>query len=180
MGYDATIILNMPYSVTFNSVVLGYTTTDGCKVTVKRKDVEVKADQYGDSPLGLLSGGESATVECHLEQWSVDNFKVALPWGRIFSNGGYKRLTVGRLPGRSIQAYLKTLVLHRYPDASTTTTYDVKFYKAACVGDLDMQNAAKEHFKLPLKFQAFVDTTKADGAILCEFGTGNASTSTSS
>ena len=171
MANDAAVILNFPYEVKFNGIVLGFTSPDGVTLTLERNDIAVNVDQYGASVLKLLSAGENLRIQVTLMQFDVDLFKVAVPWGRVLRNGANERITFGRIPGRESTDYAKELILHRTTDAASLKTRDIKFFKAIVqeVGDI-AANAANP-LGIPITFLALIDTSKADGSLLGEIGT---------
>lgn len=181
MAYSTTKFLKAAYQVTYNSVVLGYTTREGVKLTVTSEKTKVEADQFGIGAVDFLTGGESAQLSFELEQWDTSGFKVAFPHAIKFVDGSDERITFGRQPGVTFLDRSYELLLHRYRDAGSDTSKDIKFYKAVVATDAFEQTYNSQGLTvIPLTFDALVDTSKSDGQYLFEIGTTNASTAVSS
>ena len=172
--------INIAYQVTFNAIDIGLTDLDGIKVKPERNDIKKTFDQYGKSLVGMLSGGENLIVSLKLAQWNTANWKIAVPQAIRYTSSSGTKITIGRIPGRDFANDAKLLTLHRFPDASTVKTYDIKLYKCVCVEIGDVENSSQKGFLLPITFQAFVDTTRANGRLLGEIGVAGASASTPS
>lgn len=180
MAKTATEHINIAYQVTFNSVDIGFTDLDGLKIKPERNDVKKEFDQYGKTLVGMLSGGENLSVSLKLAQWNTANWKIAIPQAMRYTSTSGTKITLGRIPGRDFANDAKLLTLHRFPDATGVKTYDIQLYKCVCVEIGEVENSSQKGTLLPLTFQAFVDTTRANGRLLGEIGVPGASASTPS
>ena len=172
--------VNIAYQVTFNSVDIGLTDLDGIKVKTERNDIKKEFDQYGKSLVGMLSGGENLMISLKLAQFNTANFKIAIPQAVRFTSTSGTKVTIGRIPGRDFANDAKVLTLHRFPDGATVKTYDIYIYKCVCTEIGEVEYSSQKGFLLPITFQAFVDTTRANGRLLGEIGVPGASASSPS
>ncbi len=180
MAKTASEHLNFPYTITYNSEDIGFTTPDGVTLTIERNDVNKLFDQYGASVVGVLSGGENVRLAMSMAQFNMRNFKVAVPWAVKYLDGSDGRVTFGRVPGQDETNRTAELLLHRFTDAAGNTSRDIRFFIAIVteIGDITLNSATG--FGIPLTFTALIDTSKSDGGLLAEIGTTDASTAVSS
>jgi hypothetical protein len=153
----ANIMLS-PMRVTYNSVDLGGT-EGGVGVSMKTKQADIKADQFGDVAIDSVVSAQEFSVKLTLaESKNKDNWKVAFPFNKEITSGPNKQMYFDMAVGTSLYALSKQLVLHPLANNDSDKSGDFLFYKAVAKSATEVKYGPDKQVGLEVEFMIFPDT----------------------
>lgn len=161
-------------TISFGGVTLGHT-NGGIVFHYEPKLNPLTADQYGDTPIDMVLGGETIQVVANLAEPVVDLLAVAIPEGTENSAGSGARLHLGRDGGYGLRLNAKQLVLHPIEKAASDTSEDVVLYLAAVADTVELNYEVDNQRVYKVTFQAFLSETYGNGRRLGHIGSTNIS-----
>ena len=151
------------YEVTVDGTTLGYT-LDGSTFSYDPQYVDLKVDDYGQTPVDKALSAENVTIKVRLTQNGLDTMANAFPQGTLT---GSDRLDVGSKAGDTVRDNTVELVLApRISGAGENVTV----WKAYVSGKVELNYKVDEQLVYEVEFTAFPDTTKAAGKQLFVIG----------
>jgi len=146
-----------PCRLKYNSADLGGT-LGNVLVKVENSLAELKADQFGTSPLDHKVTGLKVTIETELAESQLkDNWKVVFPQHQIVTSGLNKLFIFQSAVGASMRALAKTLILHPLSRADSDLAGDVKIFLAAAEGKSEIPFSPSEQQKIKCVWNAYPD-----------------------
>jgi hypothetical protein len=153
-------------SINFGGVDLGHT-KGGCEVTYTPEWYAMTVDKYGNTQYDKALIGEKLVAKVPLAESTLANIKAAMPASTL---DGSTKVTVGRQAGHRLASEAEVLVLHPIVNAASDLSEDVKFHLAASGGEVTLPFKVDGEKIIEVTFEAFIDESQEDGALLAFFG----------
>jgi len=157
-----------PVAVAIGGADVGHTDEEGVKVTRAVTIVEAMTGKHGQTPVKKWMNGERVTIEFNLLQTNFANIELAWPGATKVTDGGFSKITFGKIAGSPIVPTTLKLTSHI---AAMTAGRDFTFAQAVPIGDFEIVYSGEAHNKIQCKFEALVDEAGgADGSYVGTFG----------
>jgi len=148
-------------------------TQGGIEFTYKPEWFDVKADQYGNTPIDSVLIGEQGSAKVPMLESTVKKMKMAMPTfttkpGSTTDKPG--SLHFGRKPGLRAQDRYMRLRLHPISMADTDYSEDIIIYRAVNKGEAKLGFTFNKERIIECTFDAFIDPTKKNGSMLFQIG----------
>lgn len=148
-----------PMRVTYDGVDLGGT-LEGVTVSIETDKAEIKADQFGTSPLDKRATGLKVTVKTTLSEIQLkDNVKVLFPHQSLITSGPNKAMYFTNPVGASDIAVAKVLVLHPLSKADADKSGDFKCYLACADEKIEAKFTADKQVGYAVTWTIYPDTS---------------------
>lgn len=164
MASDLTKIKLGPCKVTFDvggTPVVFETTKGGVVLKYEETGREITVDQYGNTPVGEMIVGRSATIEVPFAEKDLDKLAKIIPGSTLTTNGTdptKKRLDVDATKVINLIDYAKKVKIE--PLSTTATANDaVILYKAAPRPNLNYTYSYDNELITNIVFKGFPDAT---------------------
>lgn len=160
-----------PCSVYLQGVDLGHT-QGGVTLTYEPSSVELKVDQYGDTPVDYALLGESVMVTCNLAEITEANVAKAITNSTLSTSGGDSMVKLGATAGARYSTNAGgQLILHPLANAANDLSGDVTLYNVIIDDSVELNYSPSEQKILQVTFKALIDENKAEGNRLGHYGT---------
>lgn len=148
-----------PMRVKFNGVDLGGT-LEGVTVTIETDKSEIKADQFGTSPLDKRATGLKVMVKTTLSEIQLkDNVKVLFPHQSLVTSGPNKAMYFTNPVGASDIASAHPLILHPLSKIDADLSGDFKFYLACADEKIEAKFTADKQVGYAVTWTIYPDTS---------------------
>lgn len=156
-SFNATDLRLGSYRITFNGSDLGGT-MDGIKFKSDAKYVDLKIDQIGDAVVDSVLTGQSFSCETVLAaSASKDLWKIAMPYGQIYTSGANKSFHVKNAIGTQMSQYANALVLHPMSKDDADLSEDFKFFKCYVKSAIEIEFGPSKQRGLKVEFVVIPD-----------------------
>ena len=118
------LIQNDIVKVVFGGVNLGFT-TDGIDLEYTPEMEDLLVDEFGASPMDIMSNGGNLSVTMRLSEYSTSLLVDLIPGSQRDVSGPDSRVTFGRSAGFRYRDFAKTLLLHPIKLADSDKSRDV-------------------------------------------------------
>jgi hypothetical protein len=168
---DVTKVDIGPCSMTLGGVDVGHT-EGGTKLMYSPTSVELKVDQYGDTPVDYALLGEELSVECNIAEITEANFYKSVTFSTKSTSGGNTMVGMGATAGALASSVSAgELVLHPLSRTAGDKSHDVTLYKVIVDSAIELDFAADKQKILKVVFKALIDESKPAGKRLGHYGT---------
>lgn len=148
-----------PMRVTYNGVDLGGT-LEGVSVMIETDKSEIKADQFGTSPLDKRLTGLKVTVKTTLSEVQYKaNVKVLFPHQSLITSGPNQAMYFTNPVGGSDIAVAQELKLHPLSKLDADLSGDFKFYKACADEKIEAKFTADKQVGYAVTWTIYPDTS---------------------
>jgi hypothetical protein len=155
--------------VFLNEVSLGET-IEGVVVTLDREFQNLVVDRHGTTPMDKALIGQSLSAAVKLAEITKSNLERAIPEGRYAYAGSDGKVGIGTKAGYLIYNDAQLLRLHPVRNLPSNRNEDIYIFKAVSTDAVELVFKNDEQQGIPIKFEALVDETQADGETLGRVG----------
>jgi len=170
MSQDITKVrLIGPAQITVGGTDLGHTDEKGITLEVKGQFVEAFAGKYGKAAsVQKWLNGQTVDVTFNLIESNMDALVKALPGATKVTNGGFSKLTFGKMGGTLLAAEVLLMVPFQ---SANTPGFNIKANRVVPVGDFSLVFSGDTYNVYACKFSVQIDEASgADGSYLLTFG----------
>lgn len=145
--------------VTYDEVDLG-ATLGGVTVSAEYATAEMKADQFGDSPIDAVVSGKTFSVKVPLaEVLKKETWKAAFPNARLVEKATAKAIVFEHAVGNKLSTLAKELVLHPVAAGASDKSFDFTFPVAVAKGSSEIKLDPSGQQVLEVEFMILPDTS---------------------
>jgi hypothetical protein len=156
-------------AITVNGVAIGHT-LGGSTLTIDRKFVELRVDQYGETPVELALTGNELKLETTMAEPTLQNIYTAIPEQTEVTGGLGSKLGIGVDAGATLRQYGVPIQLHPVNRALTDLTQDVLIYKAVNDQPVALDYMIDKQRVYKVTFRGLVDENRGNGFRLGQIG----------
>lgn len=171
------LIQNDIVKVVFGGVNLGFT-TDGIDLEYTPEMEDLLVDEFGASPMDIMSNGGNLSVTMRLSEYSTSLLVDLIPGSQRDVSGPDSRVTFGRSAGFRYRDFAKTLLLHPIKLADSDKSRDVLMHLGVVVEGPTTRLVGNEQRVSEVTFRALLDETKPEGEQMFILGDADVSADT--
>lgn len=146
-------------------------TQDGTTFKYEAKLHEIKADQYGDTPLDAVVIGETAEVETKVLDTDKENMSNLTSTAKKEMNGSdIRAVTFGKRAGQRLSNSAGRLQVHPIAAGVGHVDRDIIIYSAYNEPKLELAFKLEEEWVIPCLFKGLPDLTRPEGDQLFRIG----------